>query len=343
MIVEAFLLILLGTLCIYSSYTDIRYSIVPNKVLLMAAVLATPLNVYYYLIYYQNGIHSFLINILVAALFSISLYAAHIWAAGDSKFIITTVYCIPARIISYDDGHLNSLMIIVFSFILSFAYLIIDAIYSFFTNKKQFQKDNFWKKLKIYLMRLFVSSIIMMLLLKIEIYFSIHVFFINQIAWTIINFVILLLISNIKKLYNIKIIIAMIVASVVTSAVTHIWLFQVSRIIYYIFIAVFILIETFVGEFNYKTIPIDTVRSGMVLSKFTCMMMALSGDTALPLHTTEDLQSRLTEEEAENVRNWGKTTKKIENVQIVRKIPFVIFLSIGIMLYFIMAWFIRTH
>ena len=48
---------------------------------------------------------------------------------------------------------------------------------------------------------------------------------------------------------------------------------------------------------------------------------------------TEDLEARLTEEEAESVHRWEKSKYGSDTVVIVRKIPFAVFLALGTLLF----------
>ena len=79
----------------------------------------------------------------------------------------------------------------------------------------------------------------------------------------------------------------------------------------------------------------------MILSAFSSMMMQSSKITGLPGISTEDLRNRLTEEEAESVRRWGKSAKGVSEVSIVKKIPFAIFLAMGYACYFVIWRIVR--
>ena len=104
---------------------------------------------------------------------------------------------------------------------------------------------------------------------------------------------------------------------------------------YYVVIAAFMLLELFISEFNYDWIPTEAVQPGMVLSRLSCMMMAVSKVKNLPQASTEDLRSRLSQEQADAVIRWGKTSKGMKKIQIVRKIPFAIFIYLGTISYLV--------
>ena len=51
--------------------------------------------------------------------------------------------------------------------------------------------------------------------------------------------------------------------------------------------------------------------------------------------STEDLKSRLTSEEIESIKIWAKATRTQE-LTIVKKIPFAVFIAIGFVSYFVL-------
>jgi hypothetical protein len=84
-----------------------------------------------------------------------------------------------------------------------------------------------------------------------------------------------------------------------------------------------------VEKYNYQSIPTAEVRSGQILSAATVLSFAPSQVKGLPTNCSEDIESKLTEEEAASVRRWEKSKYGRDSVVIVRKIPFAIFLGIG--------------
>ena len=105
----------------------------------------------------------------------------------------------------------------------------------------------------------------------------------------------------------------------------------------YIIILVSALIQSLMIEFNYETIKTEDVQKGMILSLPTTILFMNSRVKGLPKLSNEDLSSRLTEEEAASVRRWRTTSTGRDEIIIVRKIPFGIFISAGVFLYFILG------
>ena len=80
----------------------------------------------------------------------------------------------------------------------------------------------------------------------------------------------------------------------------------------------------------------------MILSMASSMPMQASRIQGLPGISTEDLKDRLTTEQAESIKRWGKTQKGLDSLMIVKKIPFAIFISFGFLTYFII-WGVITR
>ena len=89
------------------------------------------------------------------------------------------------------------------------------------------------------------------------------------------------------------------------------------------------LLRHFMNEYNYEEIPTEAVKKGMVLSYMVIMQFTRSRVKGLPEETSEDMKSRITEEQAEAIRRWKDSKYGKETIIIVRKIPFAIFIFLG--------------
>ena len=103
----------------------------------------------------------------------------------------------------------------------------------------------------------------------------------------------------------------------------------------YLFTVVLLLCQMMIRTNLYEQIQTSRIKKGMILSSVSSILMQNSKIAGLPGISTEDLRNRLTEDEAESVRRWGKSTKGTKEISIVKKIPFAIFLAMGYVCYFI--------
>ena len=102
----------------------------------------------------------------------------------------------------------------------------------------------------------------------------------------------------------------------------------------YIMVVVLLIFQMTIKTILYEEIKIADLKKGMILSTISSMMMQNSRVRGLPLVSTEDLKSRLTEEQVNSICRWSKS-RKIETITIVRKIPFAIFIFSGFLSYFV--------
>ena len=102
----------------------------------------------------------------------------------------------------------------------------------------------------------------------------------------------------------------------------------------YIMVVVLLIFQMTIKTILYEEIKIADLKKGMILSTISSMMMQNSRVRGLPSVSTEDLKSRLTEEQVNSICRWSKS-RKIETITIVRKIPFAIFIFSGFLSYFV--------
>ena len=97
----------------------------------------------------------------------------------------------------------------------------------------------------------------------------------------------------------------------------------------YLLVLVVVALRSIAEKYNYKTIPTAEVKQGMVLSYGTVLLFTPSKIKGLPASTTEDIRSRISDEEAKNILRWENSKYGQAQITIVRKIPFAIFITVG--------------
>jgi preflagellin peptidase FlaK len=97
-------------------------------------------------------------------------------------------------------------------------------------------------------------------------------------------------------------------------------------------VLILLLFQILIGATIYEQVPVAKLKPGMILSAMSSLLMQTSITRGLPAISTEDLKSRLTNEEIESVKIWAKATH-VETLTVVKKIPFAIFISIGLLIY----------
>lgn len=336
LLIETGLLILLAAVCVYATYTDITRGLIYNRVLLPLFVLGTAMDIAYYGWLYPVGRSYFALNVIAAVAFSVILYALHIWAAGDSKLLILITLLIPVRTTLIGERYYPEIVIIAIAFAVSFVYLVYDSMRMW--RKRGLDTDKVAQSFRRYIMRLMMSCIYIMTLYKMEGAVLPRLGITNTWVSLILNLCLVLILSGIGVVWTAKVCIPVLVLSIAYSAMTGVWLMNRTRAVYYVATAVVMLLQLIVNEFNYDSIPTDEVRKGMVLSSGSIMILSISKVKGLPTETTEDLRSRITDAEAAAIRKWGRTKESSGMIQIVRKMPFAIFITIGVAAYYLLIF-----
>lgn len=106
---------------------------------------------------------------------------------------------------------------------------------------------------------------------------------------------------------------------------------NMTRIGYYTFTIFLMIIKMLISEFNYRAVRTDDVKKGMIPSALTTILFAQSRIKGLPQMSYEDMRSRITQEEAEAIKKWGRSKNGLDEIQIVKKVPFAIFISFGVL------------
>ena len=329
-------------LCVITSITDIKENRISNKLLLFFGLSGIGLTIAQYILKTNIIWDAYLFNLTLVIIFSLVLYILHIWAAGDSKLLIVLGLLIPANYCMLAERIVPwSVIIVALSFIFSFIYLVFESIWLFINHKGTFSfknvKNNFFQFLFAYIRNIIYIS----LALKLESYFAKDWFTAHGWAILGVNICLILLISSFDLLKKIPIIICTLVFSVLFSIYSNEWFISFDRLKYYFLVIAVMLIRIMISEYNYKTIPTSEVEKGMILSSLSTIFMSKSKIKELPEISHEDMRSRLSEAEANAVVQWGNTKNGLKEIQIVRKMPYAIFIFIGLTIYTIIWWMVN--
>lgn len=338
-LIESLMLAVLFFTCTYVTVTDLKNGIIQNKVVFSAAIVAIVLNVVYFVFFAEEFFIAYLINVGVMSFVSITFYALHIWAAGDSKLLILTIMLIPTRL--YYEGNMVSATVVIIIMIFSFAYIytVGESIYIGIKEKNLFKIQKFRADI-VSMIKQYIKCTCLVLLFDTFFEFFFPEFYsVNLELIMILNMIIVFLSYNIKFLDRW---VWLIVLAVPTVAL-HIGIYGISSDFdykIYILVGIVLVLRIFSEKYNYKTVPTSSVKKGMVMSYATILYFSKSRIKGLPDCTTEDIRSRITEEEAESIRRWEGSKYGQKEITIVRKIPFAIFISFGTVFYVVMRMFL---
>lgn len=334
-------LILVISLCIYCSLSDLISNIIPNRLLLAYFFAGAAIDVFCWI--NESYLWEQLAGIGLLWSISVILYVFHIWAAGDCKLLMVLALLIPYETYIKSFNPLFSpVLSVVFSFALSYIYLIVDSVYHSIKRKKIISKGNLINGTKSFLIR-YISNLSYITIIDLSIRLIFPDFFARfGILIVAINICTILFIRKIKliSLYNKFIVPCLIVICLVMKIILGIQVITVRMTVHYLIVLAAMLFRLLISEYNYEEINTSDVRKGMILSTSDTMLFVNSKIKGLPMISTEDLRSRLTDEEASSVVKWGKSKSGKKTVKIVRKTPFAIFISLGVIIFVALGVFI---
>lgn len=330
---EAVLITLLICMCIYVTKTDLKQGIIQNKVLLITGAIGLIANIIYYSLFAKPFLIAFLLNLGVMTAISIAFYALHIWAAGDSKLLMLTIFLIPARIYYQGNNVTATVVIMIIIFSIAYLYIIGESIYLGIKERNLFHINRFKADIRL-MVKQYIKCTCLVSLFGFIVRFVIPEFYSKNIElMMILNMMIILLSYNLKFFDKLIPLICLSVVTVICYILTSSGSFYIDFKIYFLVLVVFVL-RLFAEKYNYQTIPTSKVEKGMVMAYSTIVYFIPSTIKGLPKEkTTEDIRSRISKEEAESIRRWETSKYGQPEIVIVRKIPFAIFISIGAVIY----------
>lgn len=244
-ILEFLCLILVLTLGVLSSFTDINYSKIRNKTLIIFLFASIFLNflIFIYLVY--TGIFKFyflfffIINILASLISGYLLYYFNIWSAGDGKLFFIFICLIPLSLYAKSTFLMWPFLVCLINiFILSLFFILINFIYRIFYIKVSFMeighiitedlRTNFFK----YLYRLFVITWILSYI------FSLLNFYIDPILIQVFTLIIIFLFEKFLSKINVLLIGGVILRFIFDSSIYS--LSYILNFIVYLFVFVMI-------------------------------------------------------------------------------------------------------
>ena len=327
-------LALLLIMCIACSRSDLKEGIIYNKVLGIFFVLAICLDSIYYGFFERDLFLSFIINFAMIALASLILFYTHSFAGGDCKMAIVLALLYPAGCyFMYKNSCETLIFAMGISIFAGYCYLLVNSIFAIISKKKnityEYIRNYVFNFLKSYICAyIYISMFNCIIIFLNENKIAIDIWVVRalavMVAWIVGRY------SIFKK--KISVVSTLILMGIISFKI-NIIPFTLNLESY--FLVFFLMICQMVIKNNiYENIEVKNLKKGMILSRFSSILMQNSITKGLPQISTEDLKSRLTSEEIESIHIWPKATHT-EKLTIIKQIPFAIFISIGFISYFI--------
>ena len=331
-VLEIFSLCLIAVLCCLCTITDLKSGVIHNKLLFVFLISSVVVDVIYYGIYARDYLHTFILNLGMVLAVSLLLFYTHSFAGGDCKMLIVIAMLFPARLCWDIESTASTLVFVIpYSIFAGYCYMVGYSIFSIAKKKTQITFDYVKKQLKNFIRSYLVAMVYISLLNSVFTLFFKYGISINMWVARILCLAIVLIVGRYQVFRQWFLIIPSICISLVISSITL--SFPVSlNIEYYVLTLILLICQITANTTIYEKISVECLKRGMILSAMSSLAMQTSITAGLPGVSTEDLKSRLSDEEIEIIKIWARTTH-IETLTVVKKIPFAIFISVGICLY----------
>lgn len=329
-LVETALCLVLLAVLGRSTYTDFHNGKIYNSLLLRGSVLSIALDLLYYGWWARDFLPLFLSNFLFLVVAGILFYILHIWAAGDSKLLFFLGLNIPGRwyaVLPFAPA--SSFSIIVYAFSAAFLWLIVLGLRQFL---KHPSADLFhmagWQPKRWLGFYLCFSSLVFLMRTVLPFLLTQNWLFQQAIHC----FFLLFLLQSCSRRQTRSL---LLLGSLGWGAVLLLVFFHRAALsvslngALLVWALLLIPLRMVLNHYCYQSVPTSSVKPGQILSAATIVAMQKSQVRGLPQVASEDLEARLTEQEAQSVKRWEKSKYGQPTVSLVRKIPFAIFLLLG--------------
>jgi len=327
------ILIIIG--CSVSTYSDIKCGKISNKVVLVYGSIPVLCNWLSFSV--EGDCFYYIANSLLVIIIAVLLYAFHVWAGGDCKMMIFIALATPVGMYwNFDVLSYNFCFIYAFIFSFGFIYICFDNILMFYRKKGNINKRRIIAEFQTSIYKYLKTIIYLSAIGHIYLVFIYPHVEIPVVLYTLLCIAFILSIHKVplfsKNWVVVLVAIGDITFFLVTGnlAISTMWST-------YVIVIVLMLLRVVSKTFNYEDINTCDVKRGMILSQETSIIMQQSRVKGLPTVSDESLKSRLNEEEAEAIRRWANSKYGLDSIRIVRKIPFAIFITAGLIAYLVMG------
>ncbi|SCH58028.1 Flp pilus assembly protein%2C protease CpaA [uncultured Roseburia sp.] len=339
-IIECLFMVALISLGIIVSISDVKDGYIYNKTLLFFAMIAIVLEIIYYGYFARDLLWLFVMNLGIITFIGMILFYTHSFAGGDCKLTIVMAMLYPANYyLVYGKVEMTLYFALCIAILYGYFYLLGFSIYAVVKGRikitKEYVKGYFASFFKSFISATGYICALNLLFMGIGIYGIYVNKWIPRIvcmmtAWLIGKSTILKKWSMVFGIYIIDIIVGILLGYIPFS-------FNLEN---YILVMILLLCQMMIRTSLYDEVQITDLKKGMILSSVSSMIMQNSRVRGLPPVSSEDLKSRLTEEQIASIGRWAGS-RNIVSVTVVRKIPFAIFIFGGFLSYFIIWRVVR--
>ena len=325
--------------CVILAVTDLYNGKIANKIIIVMCSIGIILDVVAYGFLEKGYLRYFLENAAWVVLIGILLYAARIWAGGDTKLVVAIALLFPAGFYWKMSNDMPTLWIIVaFSFVFGYFYVLIESVVLLIKHKKHKTFQEIKTDILIFIKRYAKTIIYIALFNLLMVAFVLPHLEISNLLYTALVITVVIIVNRVDFFKKKPVIFTVLGIDIVGAILTG-YIPLSARWYNYILIFILLLFRSFMDLYNYQTIKVSELKKGNILSSKTSIFLQNVRMQNPPRISDETLKSRLTEEEVNTIVTWGRRQQEDYELVIVRKIPYAIFLLFGLISYLLVEVF----
>lgn len=332
-VLEILLVITLVAAGVYASVSDIKHGIIKNRVLAVFFGIAVLLDGIYYGFAVRDIAVEFLISYFIVAALAMILFFTNCWAGGDCKLSLVLGLLFPARLyVAAWETNITLFLSLVIAFLFGYGFLIVDAVYGLITRRDRISLVDF-KRGSFSFFKYYIAAVAYLIAFDLLYRLVIARYIIvDSPIVSLFGFAIALATTSIKPLMKCYVFLPVLLVDIVLCIIFKI--FPLSQnALHYVIVLLLAVFRILISARNYISIRADSIKPGMILSTASSVVLAHEIPKAEIQISTEKLDSRLTEDQADKIATWGE--RKDITIAIVRRIPFAAFISLGFLVYLI--------
>lgn len=328
---------LLVCVMLIACVSDIKTGLVRNKFLFPFYVVALVLETVYYAVFARDIVVDFAVNFGIIIIVSLLLYFTHVFGGGDVKLMILLALLYPANYyVVINNQNITLFVTILVSFISGYCYVVGLGLRDIITKKRKVEKKRVFSSFKQFLRCYLISLVYICLVNIINSELLSKVYSLNELILTMVFVFVAWLVNSVKFFSNSYVISLFFVIDLVLSIVLKTIPIPLNWI-HWVLVLVLVLLKVLVSTQTYKQTMSNEIKDGMILS--TASSVILIGVGVLPINelSHENLKNKLKKEYVQSINVIQPSIQ----LDVVKKIPFAVFISIGFIAFFLLWGFTK--
>lgn len=339
-IVEIIFIVSLISLGIITSISDVKEGRIYNKILLLYGIVGIVLDAVYYGYFARDLFWLYMLNIGILLVISLILFYTHSFAGGDCKLTLVMSILYPANYyLVYGKTAVTLFFALCLAILYGYIYLLGFSVYAIIKGSASLTREYVKEYLGAFLRSFLSATGYICIVNLIFIVIGMYGICVNEWIVRIVCMILAWIVGKESKLKKWQLVIGIYCIDIVIGLILGFIPFSFNPE-NYILVILLLFCQMTIRTSLYEKVKICDLKKGMILSSISSMLMQNSRVRGLPPVSSEDLRSRLTEEQVASIGRWA-SSRNIMTVTVVRKIPFAMFIFAGFLSYFIIWGMVR--